>query len=552
MTPDDLAAELLAATLDADPLAGSLYGFPGYDERLPDFSSAAEQAQSERLAALATRAGQFDERGLAEVQLQTLDFVHRMAENMAGAATVPLVEFTICDTFVDPVDSVLTLMPKLALDTTERQDGYVARLRGIPEMLATVAQRHRDGTAAGRAAVRRLVESAITKIDLLAADKSVGGIAFTEHDDSAFVDRVATEIDAQVRPALSSYRKSLQADVLPAARDDEHPGICYLPDGDAMYAKLVQLHTSTRHSPAELHAMGLEIVDQVSEEFREAGSNLWGTTDLSEIFERLTSDLALRYENREEMLEHARRVVAAAEAEAPKWFGVVPREACVVEPVPETEEAGMAAAYYLVGAIDGSRKGTYFLNTSKPEERHRYAAEDVAFHEAVPGHHFQLTIALEDTDLAPARRVLFDTASAEGWGLYSERLADEMGLYSDELSRMGLFSADAWRAGRLVVDTGLHAMGWTRAQAVDWLVAHTPMPRIEMESEVDRYISFPGQALAYMTGRLEIVRLRSEASERLGDRFDLRTFHDVILKAGSLPLPALANTVERWVARSVA
>jgi uncharacterized protein (DUF885 family) len=551
MTPDDLAAELLAATLDADPLAGSLYGFPGHDHRLPDFSSTAERAQSERLAALATRAGQIDQSGLAEVQLQTLDFVRRMAGNMAGAATVPLVEFTICDTFVDPVDSVLSLLPKLALDTTERQDGYVARLRGLPEMLATVAQRHRDGTAAGRTAVRRLVESTMAKIDLLVTDEAVGGMAFTEHDDATFVDRVATEIDAHVRPALSSYRQSLAVDVLPAARDDEHPGICYLPDGDAMYAKLVQLHTSTRHTPEELHAMGLEIVDQVSEEFRETGSKLWGTTDLTEIFERLTTDRDLRYQSREEMLEHARRVVAAAEAEAPKWFGVVPREACVVEPVPESEEAGMAAAYYLVGAIDGSRKGTYFLNTSKPEERHRYAAEDVAFHEAVPGHHFQLTIALEDTDLVPARRVLFDTASAEGWGLYSERLADEMGLYTDELSRMGLFSADAWRAGRLVVDTGLHAMGWTRAQAVDWLVAHTPMPRIELESEVDRYISYPGQALAYMTGRLEIVRLRREASDRLGDRFDLRTFHDVVLKAGSLPLPALANTVERWVARTL-
>ena len=170
MTPDDLAAELLAATLDADPLAGSLYGFPGYDERLPDFSKASEQAQSKRLGALAMEAGQLDEDGLSEVQLQTLDFVRRMAENMAGAATVPLVEFTICDTFVDPVDGVLSLLPKLALDTKERQDGYVARLHGMSEMLDTVAQRHRDGTAAGRTAVRRLVQSAMTQIDLLAAD----------------------------------------------------------------------------------------------------------------------------------------------------------------------------------------------------------------------------------------------------------------------------------------------------------------------------------------------------------------------------------------------
>ncbi len=550
MTPDDLAAGLLETTLDADPLAGSLYGFPGYDERLPDFSKASELAQATRLSTLAEQAARLDESGLTEVQLQTLDFVRRMAENIAGAASVPLVEFTVCDTFVDPVNGVLTLLPKLALDTKERQDGYITRLRDLPGMLAGVADRHREGTAEGRTAVRRLVESAMVQLEMLATDESAGGLDFRGHDDPAFTDRLAVEIDTHVRPALVSYRESLATDVLSAARDDEHPGICHLPDGDAMYAKLVQLHTSTHHSVDELHAMGLEIVEQVSEEFRQTGSKLWGTTDLGEIFDRLTTDLSLRYKSREEMLEHARRVVAAAEAEAPRWFGVIPKEACVVQPVPETEEVGMAAAYYLVGAIDGSRKGTYFLNTSMPEERHRYAAEDVAFHEAVPGHHFQLTIALEDTELAPARRVLFDTACAEGWGLYSERLADEMGLYSDDLSRMGLFSADAWRAGRLVVDTGLHAMGWTRAQAVDWLVEHTPMPRIEMESEVDRYISYPGQALAYMTGRLEIVRLRREASERLGTRFDLREFHDVVLRAGSLPLPALAKTVERWVARS--
>ena len=210
----------------------------------------------------------------------------------------------------------------------------------------------------------------------------------------------------------------------------------------------------------------------------------------------------------------------------------------------------MAAAYYMPGAIDGSRRGTYYLNTSKPEERYRYAAEDIAFHEAVPGHHFQLTIAMEATDLVPARRVLHDMACAEGWGLYSERLADEMGLYTDDLSRMGLFVADAWRASRLVVDTGLHAFGWTRQQAADWISDNTPIPPIEVESETDRYISFPGQALAYMVGRREIVRLRALAADRLGAAFDLRQFHDLVLRVGPLPLPALARTVERWIERA--
>src|SRR5580704_15152184 len=224
MTPDDLAAELLAATLDADPLAGSLYGFPGHDHRLPDFSSTAERAQSERLAALATRAGQIDQSGLAEVQLQTLDFVRRMAGNMAGAATVPLVEFTVCDTFVDPVNSVLTMLPKLALDTKERQDGFEARLRALPGMLATADERHREGTAAGRTAVRRLVEAAMVQLEMLATDETAGGMDFRGHEDTAFAERLAVEIDEQVRPALTCYRESLATDVLPAARDDEHPG----------------------------------------------------------------------------------------------------------------------------------------------------------------------------------------------------------------------------------------------------------------------------------------------------------------------------------------
>ncbi len=473
-----------------------------------------------------------------------------MARGMADAAAVPLTEFTICDTFVDPVNGVLTMLPKLQLDTETRRDGYLSRLRGIPDVLATAAVRHREGRAAGRTPVARLVRSAVAQIGLLVEDPAVGAIARADGGDDSFIRQVSEEVDTHVRPALAAYGDTLGAEVLPSARDDDHPGLCFLPDGEAMYQVLTRLHTSMGYSAEELHAMGREIVGQVLEELAEVGSRLWNTTDITDIFDRMSNDTSLRYESRQEMLDHARRVVAAAEAEAPKWFAVVPDEACIVEPVPESEEAGMAAAYYMPGAIDGSRTGTYYLNTSKPEERHRYVAEDIAFHEAVPGHHFQLTIAMESKDLAPARRVLHDTACAEGWGLYSERLADEMGLYSDDLARMGLFAADAWRASRLVVDTGLHSLGWTRQQAVDFLVEHTPIPRIEVESEVDRYISFPGQALAYMVGRREIVRLRGAAADSLGARFDLREFHDLVLRSGILPLPALARTVERWMDRT--
>jgi uncharacterized protein (DUF885 family) len=543
---DDLAAELLAAVLQADPLGASLYGIPGYDELLPDFSQEAENAYGQRLSSIAARAEQAPEVGLEETELQTLDFVRCLARGMADAAGVPLIEFTISDTFAAPVGAVLTSLPKVQLDTEERREGYLTRLRSLPGMLATVARRHEEGARAGRTAVSRLVESANAQLDLMIEDPALGAMARTEVD-GAFARAVSVAIDEHARPALAAYRDVLRTSVLPVARDDDHPGICYLPDGEAMYRAMARQHTSLSYSPDELHAMGREIVEQVREEIIETGSRLFGTTDVHEIFDRLSNDPSLRFQNREEMLEHARRVVAAAEAEAPKWFATVPDVSCTVAPVPEAEEAGMATAYYMPGAIDGSRSGTYYLNTSQPEKRHRYVAEDIAFHEAVPGHHFQLTIAMESKDLAPARQVLFDTACAEGWGLYSERLADEMGLYSDDLARMGLFAADSWRASRLVVDTGLHALGWTRREAVDWMVAHTPLPRLEIETEIDRYISFPGQALAYMVGRREIVRLRTWACESLGARFDLREFHDLVLRVGILPLPALARTVERWV-----
>ena len=548
MIGDELADEMLTSALRADPFSGSLLGFPGYDHLLPDFTGEAEEEYARTLSSVARRAEQAPDQGIDEPDLQTLDFVRCLARGMADFAAVPVVEFTISDTFAAPVGNVLSSLPKLPLDTDERKEGYLTRLRGLPDMLATVAQRHEEGARAGRTTVARLVESAIAQLDLLMEDPAVGGIA-RDNADGTFSGVLAATVDEHARPALAAYRDALRTSVLPTARDDEHPGICYLPDGEAMYRAMALHHTSMSYSPDELHAMGREIVAEVQEEMIETGSRLFGTTDLREIFDHLSNDPGLRYQSREEMLEHARRVVAAAEKEAPKWFATVPEVACNVQAVPEAEEAGMATAYYMPGSVDGSRPGTYYLNTSQPEQRHRYGAEDIAFHEAVPGHHFQLTIAMESKDLVPARQVLFDTACAEGWGLYAERLADEMGLYSDDLARMGLFAADAWRAGRLVVDTGLHALGWSRQQAIDWMAAHAPLPRLEVETEIDRYISFPGQALAYMVGRREIVRLRAEAAARLGERFDLREFHDLMLRVGILPLPALTRTVERWVQR---
>ncbi len=306
MSADDLASELLTTVLDADPLAGSLYGFPGFDDRLPDLSAAAEERVATDLDSIARRAEDQPDQGLSEPEHQTLDFVRVMARGMADAARVPLTEFTICDTFVAPVPGVLTTLPKLQLDTEERRQGYLTRLHALPELLATAGERHRHGTSAGRTPVARLVASAVAQLDLLIGDPDLGGIARADVDDDGFRQAVGESVERDVRPALAAYRDGLMSDILPLSRDDEHPGICFLPGGDAMYKAMARLHTSTDYTPDELHAMGRDIVTEVREELVETGSRLWQTSEPTEIFDHLCNDPDLRYSNRDEMLEHAR------------------------------------------------------------------------------------------------------------------------------------------------------------------------------------------------------------------------------------------------------
>jgi uncharacterized protein (DUF885 family) len=350
-----------------------------------------------------------------------------------------------------------------------------------------------------------------------------------------------------VRPAFEAYRAALQFDALPTARPDTQVGLIHLPGGDERYRSLVRVHTTTDRTPEDLHETGLTVVARIHEEFAAMGPELFGTSDVQAIFNRLQSDPALRWTSEQEILDAAELAVRRAEAVSVDWFGRVPTAVCTLEAVPELEAEGSAPAYYMAPALDGSRPGTYFTNVNKPTERTSFDLESVAFHEAVPGHHFQVSLALELPDLPTLRRVVMFTAYVEGWGLYSERLADEMGLYSSQLQRLGMLSADVWRAARLVVDTGMHAFGWTRQQAVDYLRQHTPVAPVDVQAEIDRYIAYPGQALSYMTGRLEIERLRSVAAQTLGDSFDLKAFHDVVLGSGALPLSDLDDVVDAWV-----
>jgi uncharacterized protein (DUF885 family) len=264
-----------------------------------------------------------------------------------------------------------------------------------------------------------------------------------------------------------------------------------------------------------------------------------GTDDLQEIFEAMRTDPKLHFEHGDELVDQSKIALARAEAAMGDWFEVVPQAPCAVAGT----EVG-AKAFYFPPATDGSRGGTFFINTVDASSWGRFELEAMAFHEGVPGHHLQLAIAAELPDSMPDfRKHLHSAAYAEGWGLYTERLADEMGLYSAAVDRMGMYSADSMRACRLVVDTGLHALGWSRQQAVDYMVANSPLTEGVCRPEVDRYICSPGQATSYMIGRLEIQRMRAEAEQRQGDRFDIKKFHSAVLESGSLPLDVLDRVV---------
>jgi len=552
---EQLADQLVAARFKQEPLEAALLGLPEGDVGLADLTRHTEEELTEIFASIASTATTLSSRlhassaSLDEVDVLTLDLVRLTAESLVENLRVPLVEFAITDLFSAPLSGLISTLPMVALDTPDRHSAHLRRLEQLPVFLEQVAQRHLDGVAAGRLPNARGVRAAIEQIDSVLGDPSLSGIrrGQPETDGAAFVERESGLIDDTVMPAIRQYRAVLEVQILSPGRSDEEPGLCWLPEGEAMYSRLVRASTSTERTAEELHSTGLSIIEQLSDEFSVIGTRLWKTGDVAEIHSRLRSDPELRYESGDEILATALAAVARAERSAPQWFGLVPETACAVQPIPEALAEGSPPAYYYTGALDGSRVGTYFINTTKPGERFRHLAEAVAFHEAVPGHHFQLTIAQELKGNHLAMSVFGDVATAEGWGLYAERLADEMGLYSSDVSRLGMVSTDAWRAARLVIDTGLHAFGWTRQRAIDWMTEHVPMSPLEIRSEVDRYIAVPGQALSYMVGRLQIEACRREAAERLDERFNVKSFHDVVLRSGPVPLPALTASVDRWI-----
>jgi uncharacterized protein (DUF885 family) len=421
-------------------------------------------------------------------------------------------------------------------------------------MLAQAADRYRAGLADGRTPARINVERSINQVEgyLTSPVDRDPFATLAGPDDWEGLDAWRAELTDivrdEVRPAFARYRDVLRDELLPPSRPDDRAGLLHLDEGPDLYQALIELHTGLPLTPDELHAIGLaEVTESLPAELAEVGGREFGTSDLPEIFGRLLDDPALRYRDGDEILAHATACLDAARAAMGDWFGILPEAPCVLTPVPDYLAADVPAAYYTPPAPDGSRPGEYHVNLHEPTGRGRAETASIAFHEAIPGHHLQLAIASERTELPAFRRLSWGhTAFVEGWALYTERLADEMGLYPTDLDRLGMLASDAWRACRLVVDTGLHALGWSRQQAIDFMVAHAPVNRDEIVVEVDRYIGMPGQALAYKVGQREILRLRAEARTALGPAFDIAAFHDVVLGAATVSLRVLRDRVAAW------
>jgi uncharacterized protein (DUF885 family) len=503
-----IAEEMFRAWMDRDPLFAAVVGVPGWEDRIGDLSVDGDREMRARLVDVLRAAETSDEDPV------TLAVVRHEAEAIINQIDARLVEHTVADGLSSPVNSLLLRASEVDMSQ---------RVALVPRFLEQVAGRLRDSD---RRPLRRHVHSAAARLEAFLKSP----VQAWEHDSSA-----------AVRAAIAAYRETVLG--LPG-RADDRPGLCWLPEGEDNYRKLVRDYTTTSQTPQELHDLGLGLIARLREEYAEIGSRLWGTSDVGEIFRRLRTELL--WDNEDQMVASAVATIARAEAVAPQWFSRLPKIGCEVRLVEEADRGAAPIAFYIEAAQDGSRPGVYWLNPLGVTERSRTLSEAVAFHEGVPGHHLQTTLAAE-TDLPNIRKYASIEAYLEGWGLYSERLADEMGLYSSDEQRLGMLSQDAMRAARLVVDTGLHALGWSRQQVVDYLRENTVMPEPEIQAETDRYIEVPGQALAYMVGRLEIQRVRAEAEAALGERFDIRAFHDLVLENGPVPLSTLSDLVGQFV-----
>ena len=531
--------------LEIYPIIGTFIGDERFDDRLPDPS---EDGVSRReivfRGALADLAG--IDRDLLDVEMRTtLSVLETGARRELADIEYRVDRFYAVTHLFGPGTLTSTLGSNQRADTPERLEKYIRRLRAFPTFLEETSKVAMDAARAGQVAPGLVVDRSIAQVDRLLslAPQDAPAMKPVHNASNKDKDQVASALREAVWPAYASYLETLRA-YRPAARDSI--GLSALPNGGETYASQILGFTSLPLEAQAVHDTGHQQLAMIQEERQTVAKQL-GYEDVQSALAEYQESGKNTAGSRQEMLDLVTDQVRRSWEAAPRFFGRLPRANCQVRPIDEFQEDDMPGAYYNPPTEDGSRAGTYYVNTGHLEGRPLHQTATTSFHEANPGHHFQISIEQEFTERLPLRRFggfLVGDAFVEGWGLYSERLADEMGLFLNEYERLGMLEAPGFRAGRLIVDTGIHALGWDREEAVQKMM-ETGSSRLDAEIEVDRYIAMPGQALAYMIGKLELDRLRAAATEREGSAFSLRDFHDRVLAFGSLPLAVLDDELNR-------
>ena len=546
---DEIATRLWEGYLRLSPTTATMYGDDRYDDQLEDPGPAGRAATRTLFEDASHEAQAIAEDGLPVEDRITRDMLRIIADIVAEADDLAFHEIREVDQIDNPMTAMAQLAQFQAADSPERLERWLARLRAYGPYVDARIQVMREGVASGRTPARIVAERLIGQLRptaALSADEAVLTVMSRVASDADRA-RVAEVVRDVVLPADRRYLEVLEREVLPAAR--ALPGLVSAPGGDVLYRHAIRSWTTLDMDPRDIHQVGLDELAMIDAERREIARAEGFGEDVTAYRLALATDLANQAPTPEALVARATEDIERAAAIAPTVFGRLPRAGCEVRPVEAFKEQNAPFAYYFPPALDGSRPGTYYVNTYDLPSRTYSKLGSTTYHEAVPGHHFQISLEMENPSLNVFRRLgarLAGGAYVEGWGLYAERLADELGLYRSAAERFGMLDAQAWRASRLIVDSGLHGLGWSRQQSVDWLLA-TGLSDTDANIETDRYIAWPGQALTYMTGMREIRRLRRELEARDGGRFDLKRFHDELIGHGSLPLATLARELPLWV-----
>jgi uncharacterized protein (DUF885 family) len=544
--------------LRESPEFASYLGDPRYNDRWTDLSPAAIERRQADDRAVLKKLARIRRAALPRAEQVNYDLFKRNAELAVDYQRFHLEQMPVAPTNWNGFGFVTGLAQFLRFATAKDYEDWIKRLETYGMVVDQNIALMRLGMKDGRVPPRAPMERISGQVKAYAPDNADENLLYAPlrampatiapADAERLRARALAAIREVVNPAWKRFGDFFEEEYLPACRDSVAAEA--LPDGVAYYALRVRDQTTTDLTPDQIHDVGLAEVARIRGEMDKVMAQVQFKGSLQDFFKFLRTDKRFYYKSGDEIFDAYVRITKRIDPELVKLFGKLPRTPYGLRPIPDAEAPNTTTAYYQGPSEDGSRAGFYYVNLYKPETRPKWEMEALSVHEAVPGHHLQIALANELGELPNFRRLGGYTAFIEGWGLYSESLGGELGLYTDPYSKFGQLTYEMWRAVRLVVDTGLHHKGWSRQQAIDYFKANAAKTENDIAVEVDRYIGDPGQALAYKIGELKIKALRARAREKLGDKFDVRKFHDVVLGNGAVPLDVLEASVDAWIDRS--